>query len=530
MRIHLADGVKNNVAQVDAEETATATRAGLPRPTATKEASGEQVPALLKNDAESTPKQPKPNTKALREEPAAGRGTGTGGAPEGKKHEEKKPDAPKSTTKAAKPKQAPSHKLTVRDFYAYLPEHKYIFIPTGELWPAVSVSSCLPFIGAIPANVWLDKHRPVEQLTWAPGFPQLIENRLIVEAGWIEKPGRKVFNQYIPPVAVRGDPNVAQLWIDHVRLIYPDDAEHIFDWLSHRIQKPGEKLNHALVLGGAQGIGKDSLLEPAKYAVGPWNYEDISPSQLVGRFNGFLKSVILRVSEAHDLGDLDRLAFYERTKTVIASPPDTLLCDEKYIRAYAVLNVCGVIFTTNNRTNGLYLPADDRRHFVAWSALTKENFAEGYWRDLWGWYETGGGFGHVAAFLRQRDLSRFDPKAPPPKTAAFWDIVDIGRAPEDAELADLIDMLDQPDVLTIADLVSCAKRCSQNDFSEWLRDRKNRRQIPRRLEAAGYVPVRNTAAKDGLWKIEGRRQAIYAKQTLSASDKQRAAAAFAAAR
>ena len=34
-----------------------------------------------------------------------------------------------------------------------------------------------------------------------------------------------------------------------------------------------------------------------------------------------------------------------------------------------------------------------------------------------------------------------DPKAPPPKTPAFWDIVDASRAPEDAELADVIDAL-----------------------------------------------------------------------------------------
>ena len=37
--------------------------------------------------------------------------------------------------------------------------------------------------------------------------------------------------------------------------------------------------------------------------------------QVLGRFNGFLKSVILRVSEARDLGDFDRFAFYDHLKT-----------------------------------------------------------------------------------------------------------------------------------------------------------------------------------------------------------------------
>ena len=30
-------------------------------------------------------------------------------------------------------------------------------------------------------------------------------------------------------------------------------------WFAHRVQRPGEKINHALVLGGDQGIGKDAI-------------------------------------------------------------------------------------------------------------------------------------------------------------------------------------------------------------------------------------------------------------------------------
>ncbi len=64
-----------------------------------------------------------------------------------------------------------------------------------------------------------------------------------------------------------------------------------------------------------------------------------------------------------------------------------------------------------------------------------EDFIKGYWNELWGWYAKGGDR-HVAAYLAELDISSFDPKAPPPKTPAFWDIVDANRSPEDAELAD----------------------------------------------------------------------------------------------
>jgi MoxR-like ATPase len=40
--------------------------------------------------------------------------------------------------------------------------------------------------------------------------------------------------------------------------------------------------HHALLLGGAQGIGKDTLLEPVKRAVGQWNFIEASPVQVLG--------------------------------------------------------------------------------------------------------------------------------------------------------------------------------------------------------------------------------------------------------
>jgi hypothetical protein len=117
------------------------------------------------------------------------------------------------------------------------------------------------------------------------------------------------------------------------------------------------------------------------------------------------------------------------SKTYTAAPPDVLRVDEKHVREYAVFNVCGVIITTNHKTDGIYLPADDRRHFVAWSPCSREDFNAGYWCRLHGWYADGG-TGHVAAYLAELPLDDFDAKAPPSKTPAFWDIVAANQAPE----------------------------------------------------------------------------------------------------
>jgi hypothetical protein len=144
-------------------------------------------------------------------------------------------------------------------------------------------------------------------VTWAPGEPPIIEDRVVNQGGWLMKPGAKVFNLYLGPVITHGDATKAGPWLELLHALYPDDSQRILWFLAHRVQRPHEKINHGLVLGGKQGIGKDTLLETIRYAVGPWNFQEVSPGNLLGRFNPFVKSVVLRVSEARDLGDLDHI-------------------------------------------------------------------------------------------------------------------------------------------------------------------------------------------------------------------------------
>src|SRR5262249_55270499 len=149
--------------------------------------------------------------------------------------------------------------------HAYMPTHSYVYVPSREHWPAGSVNARIPPVGMIDSNgqpvldekgeqrtmsasAWLDRNRPVEQMTWAPGLPLLIHDRLISEGGWIERNGVTCFNLYRPPTIAPGDAAMAGPWLDHVRKIFPDDANHIVQWLAHRVQRPQEKINHGLVL------------------------------------------------------------------------------------------------------------------------------------------------------------------------------------------------------------------------------------------------------------------------------------------
>jgi hypothetical protein len=184
-------------------------------------------------------------------------------------------------------------------------------------------------------------------------------------------------------------------------LLYPEEADEFTNWMAHRVQHPEQKINHALVMGGGPGIGKDWLLQALKITVGTGNFQEASPTDLLDKNNPFAKAVVLRMNEAHDLGEggrVDRYALYERAKIYAAAPPDVLACVDKYVRRHYVPNVIGLIITTNHK-DGIYLPNDDRRYLVGWSNQTKEQFSKEFWDQKWQWLLCGGGAAHVAAYL-----------------------------------------------------------------------------------------------------------------------------------
>ena len=96
--------------------------------------------------------------------------------------------------------------VSLTDFRAYMPMHTYMFTPTRALWPASSVNARIPPVPLLDkkgqlklddkgepksftAAQWLDRNRPVEQMTWGAGTPRdnqrsaVVRRRLDQSAG-----------------------------------------------------------------------------------------------------------------------------------------------------------------------------------------------------------------------------------------------------------------------------------------------------------------------------------------------------------
>lgn len=404
------------------------------------------------------------------------------------------------------------------EFVYYSPGNDFIYSKTGDHWAAIAVDNEVNQVGVISdskgsqirPSSWIMQNRSVATLAWAPGLPPLVDGKLMTQGGWYEAEGKKTWNLYRPP-QIRRISGPVDRWLGLITDRYGEEAtDRITKYFAHRVQCPGSKPSFALVLGGKPGIGKDTLISPLRSAVGEWNFNVISPKDLFEPWTDYLRSVVLLINEAADQGEVNRFMLYEHLKMIEAAPPDVLRVNPKYGARHFIPNVCGVIITTNHRTSALYLPSDDRRHEVYWSSKEPEELEPKWSTEYYGWYESGG-YGAIANYLAELDLSGYSVKETPQKTPAFWEMVAMGVSNEDSQLEDVLDDLGHPDVLTVQMLISKADL----KFAAWLDDHhKNGRTIRHRLDEAGYGMLRNPWNKKGLWRVGSRTMTLYGKRSV----------------
>lgn len=416
---------------------------------------------------------------------------------------------------------------TMEDFRYDEQQEKYWDITTGHLLAARSVD------GAIPIASWptkpdgrngepkpyapsrainnVDTGLTVEGSTWWPGKPQLIEDVVMTERGAMNIKGAICYNAYIPPIHSPTKKGVKPTkWIDHVKKLYADPLEynHFFDFCAHMLQKPHEKINHGIVMAGAQGIGKDTVLLPVRGGVGEWNASEIGPDAITSQYNGFLKSVLLVINEVrpHD-EDHKASNFYNLLKPLLASPPEMLPMTLKYANTVHIRNLCAVMLTTNDPLS-MYIPPEDRRLFVMTSALkdpkTNPVFKKNYFDDLHD-YLAKGGTEAVIEWLYERDISAFKAAAPPPMTRGKQAISEsthqVRRTPVDDVLDSYIENLfdsKEPVVIFHRDLTQFVKLMDLFDDEEAVIKQLNTKHFHFKMNDRGYDLVKNPYATE--WK------------------------------
>ena len=237
------------------------------------------------------------------------------------------------------------------------------------------------------------------------------------------------------PTPVAGD---VSPWLAHVERMVPEEfeREHLLNALAHKVQFPAHKINHAILMGGNHGSGKDTLFAPFFWAIGgdaKANCSLVKNEDLNSQWGYALECEVMEIAELRQAEAKDRRALENTLKPIIAAPPELLMVNRKGMHPYMALNRVFVVAFSNERV-AISLPSEDRRWFVLWCAAAKLPEAQAV--SLWNWYQRRGGFEAVAHYLHARDVSDWNPSAPPPMTEAKLIMVEHGMSTAESFLVD----------------------------------------------------------------------------------------------
>jgi len=286
----------------------------------------------------------------------------------------------------------------------------------------------------VEASVCFDENRQAAGarslvgVTYAAGEPVLVTRDGLVY-------GNRWRNSRPAPVAC----DVSR-WLRHAERMLPIEfeREHLLNVLAHKVQYPGHKINHAVLLGGKPGSGKDTLFAPFFWAIGgaaKLNCAVVKNDDLTSQWGYGLECEVMEIAELRQAEARDRRALENHLKPIIAAPPEYLPINRKGLHPYMALNRVLVVAFSNERV-AISLPSDDRRWFVAWAEAGRLPEAEAV--ALWNWYLHRGGFAGVAAWLAARDVSAFNPSAPPPLTEAKAIMIDAGMSTAESVLTEML--------------------------------------------------------------------------------------------
>jgi hypothetical protein len=209
-----------------------------------------------------------------------------------------------------------------------------------------------------------------ERIEFLPGEPEVTH----------DADGCRVLNLWKPPPWTAHDhADEPAFFLEHLRYIFDNDEtaiEHVLNFLAHIVQRPQERIAHALLITSeAKGIGKSTLGTIVRRLVGEQNSRVAQKKDLKSSFDGWLVGkLVVHVDEIYEAGS-------------------------------APLNI----------------EDGDRRYFVFNSKAQPRS--DEYYEELYRSIETPSEMNAIYSFLKRRDLSGFNPHRRPPMTEAKRQII-----------------------------------------------------------------------------------------------------------
>lgn len=270
-----------------------------------------------------------------------------------------------------------------------------------------------------------------------------------------------------PKIAeVKHDPEFLDIFFNHLEFLFPktekevednvmfsNEASIVLDWMAYQVQHPGEKLNWALHIKGAEGVGKSAFEAIMAALLGRPNVREVNNEELHDKYTDFMKNTMLIV--VHEMMSRGRLDTMNKIKPLITQ--DSIPVREMYTPTYILPNVANFLLFSNYG-DAILIDKGDRRYCVLWTEaklFKTEKEQLSYYGPLWDWIRHPDMAAHMTDFLRKRDLSHFNAKGSAPMTKSKEEAIRVSRNNFEAWIEDGINDEAWPfkgDVVTVRHL------------------------------------------------------------------------------
>ena len=226
-----------------------------------------------------------------------------------------------------------------------------------------------------------------------------------------------------PPWTADDQAEEPAFFLEHLRYIFDNHEmaiEHVLNFLAHVVQRPQERIAHALLITSeAKGIGKSTLGTVVRRLVGEQNSRVAQTKDLKSSFDGWLVGkLIVQVDEVYEAGNWD---LANKLKPLITEP--TVSANIKYGPQIEIENYARFIMFSNH-TAPLNIEDGDRRYFVFDSKAQPRS--DEYYSALHRSIESPSEMNAIYSYLMKRDLAGFNPHRRPPMTEAKQQIIERG--------------------------------------------------------------------------------------------------------
>ena len=194
--------------------------------------------------------------------------------------------------------------------------------------------------------------------------------------------------------------------------------EWVLDWIAYPLQNPGAKMPTSIIMHGDEGSGKNLFWEIVQAIYGEYG-SVVGQDQLESKFNDYLSKKLFIIGD-EVLSRQEMRHLKGKLKAMISGK--TLQIETKMMPVRPEANHVNLVFLSNELQPNA-LDASDRRHLVVWTPPKRER---SWYQAIVNCAESGGREAFYYGMLH-RDLSKFDPFAPPPVTEAKTALIDLGR-------------------------------------------------------------------------------------------------------